>query len=413
MLSDLPHLCLDLVVQALIVRDDKWRRRCDVARDAACLALCGNDVTTSLSRALYDSIDPGYEVRYHDETTRLSIAARRLLSGRLHSIVHETDFGRWKACDLRSVCREVGQPTSGTKAVLVDRVCHVWRHAQAALKPSRAGVSDYVRSSVRIERDQCVGFSEAKRLYGLWDTDRTRIPMGKWGLYRVSDVIAYAENHRGGKEGHMRTMAIRAARSEVVHVRAGRDLMRYSSGVVVVLREKYVETGDEAALMLLSDIGRRHDDLLRALIARGCTLRSDSRLCRVFIEEGNGSIDDIVNIMDEMKFFFGHTDYSERMRRGLMARHNGEQSPELPPDSDTEKSNALRAFVQRDPLAAAHNPHVPHTLLPVVCRMAVERLAQCCCKSGAVLLPDDRTLACITRPCDVDEWVSRHNTQQL
>ena len=48
------------------------------------------------------------------------------------------------------------------------------------------------------------------------------------------------------------------------------------------------------------------------LAARGLALRADSRLCQQYIEEGQLSLRWVVNVMDEMRFYFAHTDYDDR-----------------------------------------------------------------------------------------------------
>ena len=55
---------------------------------------------------------------------------------------------------------------------------------------------------------------------------------------------------------------------------------------------------------------RRTDALTKALRARGCELRADSRLCAAYINTGAGDVDDVANTMAEMKFCFEHTEYS-------------------------------------------------------------------------------------------------------
>jgi hypothetical protein len=56
---------------------------------------------------------------------------------------------------------------------------------------------------------------------------------------------------------------------------------------------------------------QRRERLKAALAKRGCTLRNDSRLCKAFVERGEGDIEDVATVMEEMKFFHEHTDYRE------------------------------------------------------------------------------------------------------
>jgi hypothetical protein len=48
------------------------------------------------------------------------------------------------------------------------------------------------------------------------------------------------------------------------------------------------------------------------LAARGLALRADSRLCQQYIEQGQLSLRWVVNVMDEMRFYFAHTNYDDR-----------------------------------------------------------------------------------------------------
>lgn len=50
-------------------------------------------------------------------------------------------------------------------------------------------------------------------------------------------------------------------------------------------------------------------ELTMLLEARGCKLRSDSRLCQEYITHGNYNPVAIVNIMVEMAFYYDHTSY--------------------------------------------------------------------------------------------------------
>lgn len=53
----------------------------------------------------------------------------------------------------------------------------------------------------------------------------------------------------------------------------------------------------------------RAKELADALSLRNLELRADSRLCNAYIESGVGDIDEIVDVMDEMRFYHAHTNY--------------------------------------------------------------------------------------------------------
>lgn len=56
---------------------------------------------------------------------------------------------------------------------------------------------------------------------------------------------------------------------------------------------------------------RKRAELGRALNAVGCVLRDDSHLCNAYIYYGGVELEDVVNTMVEMKFFFANTRYKE------------------------------------------------------------------------------------------------------
>ncbi|OWZ13397.1 hypothetical protein PHMEG_00013286 [Phytophthora megakarya] len=65
----------------------------------------------------------------------------------------------------------------------------------------------------------------------------------------------------------------------------------------------------------LEQCSQRFDTLTAALEERGLNLRSDSHLCKELVRVGRGNVADIVDIMEEMKFLFTHTDYAQRCGR--------------------------------------------------------------------------------------------------
>ena len=55
------------------------------------------------------------------------------------------------------------------------------------------------------------------------------------------------------------------------------------------------------------------ENLIKALKSRGLKLRDDSRLCKYYIEDGDGTLQEIVEIMHEMDWFFSKTNYRHVM----------------------------------------------------------------------------------------------------
>lgn len=54
---------------------------------------------------------------------------------------------------------------------------------------------------------------------------------------------------------------------------------------------------------------RRRELLQGALRQRGLQLRADSRMCSQFIYDGQRNVAEVVDMMEEMQFFFDHTNY--------------------------------------------------------------------------------------------------------
>ena len=91
---------------------------------------------------------------------------------------------------------------------------------------------------------------------------------------------------------------------------------------------------DITNLFLINFVAKhnRRKELIFKLAQRDLVLRSDSKLCQLYIEGGVdhlntvvkqhnglqigpiGSVDDIVDVMEEMDFYFTHTKYSELMK---------------------------------------------------------------------------------------------------
>lgn len=82
--------------------------------------------------------------------------------------------------------------------------------------------------------------------------------------------------------------------------------------------------------------------LCRALEERGLKLRNDSRTCWNFIRSGTGSIVELVEIADEMRFFFENTEYNAIMtdKRRFHRRYFGGYSSD---EDDDEPFNSVAA----------------------------------------------------------------------
>lgn len=63
---------------------------------------------------------------------------------------------------------------------------------------------------------------------------------------------------------------------------------------------------------------RDRSSLIKKLLkGKNCELREDSRLCNDYIDNGEGDVNDIVDIMVEMKFYVNHTSYFKELEEGI------------------------------------------------------------------------------------------------
>lgn len=87
-------------------------------------------------------------------------------------------------------------------------------------------------------------------------------------------------------------------------------------------------------------------DTLRAELAEiGLELRDDSHLCRMFVEDGVGSVQAIAEVMCEMEWFFRKTGYV-RAKRVVRREHDGIVDLDSFEVSELAKNRALRWLVR-------------------------------------------------------------------
>ena len=232
--------------------------------------------------------------------------------------------------------------------------------ARDALRDRRAArdVDAYLDSAVN--EGERVTATEAKKTYCLTDEDLDglvyeprRNPHYRSGppmrLYEVRDVVVAAyEKHKGtaglaaAQAASQRRRDVRAARREA-RLEAQRQARREAllaamaqAGLSVALDHPravaFVHNGSCGDLLYSDDPTRvvafleREHALRTALAERGLELRDDSRLCYNYVHRGWGTIPEIVDTMDEMRFYHAHTNYATyrqeiyRKRRHLGAR---------------------------------------------------------------------------------------------
>jgi hypothetical protein len=93
--------------------------------------------------------------------------------------------------------------------------------------------------------------------------------------------------------------------------------------------------------------GDRSSLIKKLLKEKNCELRKDSRLCNDYINNGEGEVTDIVNIMVEMKFYVNHTSYFEEMEEGIndMLEYKGRFDTDE--ESYCAKSRALDTWCEQ------------------------------------------------------------------
>jgi hypothetical protein len=157
----------------------------------------------------------------------------------------------------------------------------------------------------------------------------------------------------------------------LMYVEAERDDPEVlEAAVVAALRYQHredIERQRERQRQVARD--ERRAVLEAALAHHGLRLRSDSRVCHAWIETGQGNVQDVVETMLEMDWFFQHTDYSRRIGAALQAYRYERNSWRLDSDDDDAefhapvwnaasqsalaKREALRALKGARPIGAA------------------------------------------------------------
>ena len=109
----------------------------------------------------------------------------------------------------------------------------------------------------------------------------------------------------------------------------------------------------EDIINIINNKKNRKNDLIYRLNEVGLYLRDDSEICRKYIENGQMHIDEVVNIMEEMNFYYTYTDYSifyENHRYNnsyyddYMGRCYNKNSIEL---SYNAKNDAIKSYIKK------------------------------------------------------------------
>eukprot|EP00798_Chlamydomonas_sp_ICE-L_P019766 gene19766-biopygen28588 len=281
--------------------------------------LVGNVAFTELSIAVQEKLEPDGNLVNDAVFERM----------RIHEGLSEAS----KADVLKKACRDRGLMVSGVKSELWSRLIE----AEGVARPPRGCciLSAKFRSEMRAMRCARICVSKAKSEYRVTERDlktlscelkrnpmyRSAAPMR---LYLIRDVARVAlEKHVSSSHTRIRVPVIsaderRTSRETLLSKKLGD--MTLDSRIFSVsesacrARDLYVNSGrGGGAVKVAADIiatNTRLHILERALEARGCELRSDSRLCTGFVDNGEGDPEDIAVSMLETKFFHNHTEYA-------------------------------------------------------------------------------------------------------
>ncbi len=205
--------------------------------------------------------------------------------------------------------------------------------------------------------------TDAKRTYCLTEEDLEglvyeprRNPHYRSGppmrLYEVREVVVAAYEKHGGQAGLAAVQAAsrdrrearvarQEAREEAARQARRQALARAGVPTTHPIAIEFILDGDDAVERVAARVQR--DQALRvALAERGLALREDSRLCYAYVHRGWGSIPEIVDTMDEMRFYHTHTSYAV-YRQEIYRKHRHLGTREI---SERAKAKAWRSLLK-------------------------------------------------------------------
>jgi XPA protein C-terminus len=258
--------------------------------------------------------------------------------------------------DLKHAAFMAGLPTRGLKKAgllaLVPQIVPpcVVDAAREALRERRIDrdVEEYLDSDA--DHGRRITATEAKATYCLREEDvdalvyeERRNPHYRSGppmrLFSVRDVVVAAYERHGGKAALAAAQAASRTRKAARQTKREAEQRARHEALAAALDQAGVSSlqidHPRAAAFVADGMGgyaehvvaciARDVELRAALAERGLPFREDSRLCESYIRHGERSVAEIVDIMDEMRFYHEHTDYAIE-RRDLYRRHGDYRS---------------------------------------------------------------------------------------
>lgn len=351
--SGLPLLCIHTIVEKISNNAYGEREQAHrLCKHAANIALVGNPTFTMVARMLWEVLDSGctrnaravYEksiVEWHCFKENYENIVSKVPAVPAVSVTMENT-----AQEIKSVCAGLGCKRSGTKAQMLSEIASAVsqkererskkiedlkkRYERAPRMPA-CFVTQKMRNLVAERRSTMMTATRAKSEYMLSEKDLDKLacthkknPHYRSGppmrLYRLTDLLDAVDEKFGSEKNialerekrEQRTAKAQAtrqlniARVDTELETAGVDLSRLFAASQRANGE-YTRRNVDAII----GIWWRLAELEAALVARGCLLRPDSRLCAAYIDDDIGEVQDIVETMYEMKFLFAHTRYKQ------------------------------------------------------------------------------------------------------
>lgn len=424
-LSTLPELCVDMVTAALVSSfETSDRKELDAAVCAAVIAIVG---WREMSLALWDRVvDPGcVKGILADAHTRATLEHDSLMDVTVD--IPDT------LLELRAACKSIGVSASGTKtkmatALLAARSSKVAAAKRALeLAPTDFGrfreracpVRSRVRLLVRAQKEETRMSASAAKVhpYSLTDVVLSRIPCtlkanpmfrnaAPMRLYLTEDVIRASIFKHGPSIVYDDPIAlvkaeVAATKKRAHEIQVANDRAAVAAAEAAKLKLSTCEWCDafcrgKLALEQLRIILGRRKKLTDALVAAGLDPepREDSRLCRQYVQTGDGDPVAIADVMREMRFYYKYTCYEveadnamdkmveeeRRERRECRERMDREDYQELRDEASVHaKGIALGRWVaerQEDIVQMLAREELPPTLRKGVASVCVYKLSE-------------------------------------
>jgi hypothetical protein len=310
---DLPDDLLRAIGDRLGV-DGGWRSLDEVARDQAALAMaarCLRPLADVLARDIRAALGLGGEAGF---------LARQRPAVPCEHVCDVTNGS--SMADVRAAAKACGIACARSRAETLERIREAVARRECLIEEREFQVARFDAADVyppvprspvphemrdRTREVQRLTGSRAREAFGLTADDLRCVP----ALLKCNPVFKSA--------APMRLFRVRDLRDAALRKHGSRDGLERYLGKRSIRSERMVRAASEAR-------GSRYAKLERALSERGCEVRTDSRLCSMFLATGHGDLEEIADTMEEMKFCFEHTRYTEILDENIAAmREVGER----------------------------------------------------------------------------------------